>query len=116
MAPITDPNTLSNHHSVVTQSTHVDVTLDFESSIVSGNVTLTLKALEDGVGEVVLDTSCLDIGGVAVNGKEAAWTLEDRIEPYGSALKICLDEQIKAGETVKATVGNPSRCYSSLDR
>ncbi|KAF8242426.1 leukotriene A-4 hydrol [Wilcoxina mikolae CBS 423.85] len=111
MAPITDPNTLSNHHSVVTQSTCVDVTLDFESSIVSGYVTLTFKALEDGVGEVVLDTSYLDIKKVAVNGKEAIWTLEDRTEPYGSALKICLAEQTKAGESIEATV-----FYSTTDK
>jgi leukotriene-A4 hydrolase len=115
MAPITDPNTLSNYHAVVTQFTCVEVTLDFESSIVSGYVTLTLKALEDGLGEVVLDTSYLDIKKVVVNGKETGWTLEDRTEPYGSALKICLTEQGKAGESIEATVGNPSGYYPSLE-
>lgn len=104
MAPITDPNTLANHHSVVTEYTTIDVALDFKASSVSGDATLKLKVLKDGVGEVVLDTSYLDIKCVAIDGKETTWKLDDRKEPYGSALRITLTNKPKAGDSIDVMV------------
>lgn len=101
MAPVTDPNTLSNYQDVVTQHTTVDVALDFDKSCVHGNATLKLKVVKD-IDEVVLDTSYLDISKVLVNGSEAQWKLVDRMEPYGSALKISTKGQ--AGSSIDVTV------------
>jgi hypothetical protein len=104
MTSIADPNTLSNHHSLVTQFTNLTVALDFKTSTVSGNVYLLMKVLEDSVREVVLDTSFLDIRSAWINHKAAEWNVEDRVEPYGSALRIVLAESPKAGETIDVTV------------
>ena len=104
MAPITDPNTLANHHSVVTEDTTIDVVLDFKTSSVSGDVILKLKLLEGDVGEVVLDTSYLDIKCVAVGGKAATWKLDGRKEPYGSALTIALADKLGAGDSIDVMV------------
>ncbi|KAI5781244.1 peptidase family M1-domain-containing protein [Geopyxis carbonaria] len=111
MAPIRDPNTLSNHNSVATTYTDVNAALDFKSSTFSGDVTLTLEVLEDGVGDVVLDTSYLEIHKVEVDGKEAKWTLKERTEPYGSALNIALDCKMQKGKSISVKV-----CYSTTEK
>jgi hypothetical protein len=92
MASINDPNTQSNYHSVLTEFTTLDVALDFETSSVSGDVTLALRALKDDVREVLLDASYLNIKSVLVDNQDAEWRLGDRLEPYGSVLKISLSK------------------------
>jgi len=109
MTSIVDPNTLSNHHSLVTEFTNLTVALDFKALTVSGNVYLLMKVLKDGVREVVLDTSFLDIRSASINHRAAKWNVEDRMEPYGSALRIALAESPKAGETIDVTVRHNSR-------
>jgi aminopeptidase N len=104
MAPVTDPNTLSNYSSIVTEFTTVDVALNFETRTVAGEVMFELKALEDGVKEVVLDTSYLDIKKVVVDTEEVPFTLDDRQEPYGSALHIPLAVSPKKNTTVTVVV------------
>ncbi|KAI5814461.1 peptidase family M1-domain-containing protein [Pyronema omphalodes] len=108
MAPVTDPNTLSNYQDVVTQHTTVDVALDFDKSCVHGNVTLKLKVIKD-IDEVVLDTSYLNISKVLVHDSEVQWKLVDRMEPYGSALKIFTKGQ--AGSSIDVTIH-----YSTTDK
>jgi len=107
MAAITDPNTLSNHHSVVTRHTTIDVALDFKTSSVSGDAALMLTVLRDGVEEVVLDTSYLDVKRVAVGGRETTWKLDGRKEPYGSALRIALADKPNIGDSIDVTVRMP---------
>jgi leukotriene-A4 hydrolase len=104
MAPITDPNTLSNYHSIVTECSTIDVALDFETRTVTGEVMFEMKALEEGVKEVVLDTSYLNIKKVVVDTEEVSFTMDDRQEPYGSALHIPLDKSPKKGTTVTVVV------------
>jgi leukotriene-A4 hydrolase len=104
MALITDPNTLSNHHKLVTEHTTIKLALDFETSTVSGDVLLELKALEDGIEEVVLDTSYLEIKNAFVDAKETSFSLKSRKEPYGSALHIPLAEAPKKDTTIVVAV------------
>ena len=109
---ITDPNTLSNHHAVVTEFTIVDVALSFAESTVSGDVTYRFRVrAQDGIEELVLDTSYLDIKKVTVGGKEAKWTLDDRTEPFGSALHIILAHKYTFGQIFEATIS-----YSTTGR
>lgn len=109
MAPVRDPNTLSNH--LVFQTTHTDVVLalSFATSSLAGEVTLTMKALEDTLEDVVLDTSHLDVQAVEVDGMVTNLKLAERMEPYGSALTVEVGREVKRGEDLKVKV-----CYSLL--
>ncbi|TGZ83910.1 leukotriene A-4 hydrol [Ascodesmis nigricans] len=99
-----DPNTLSNHNSIRTVNTSLHVALDFEKQLVSGAVTLLMEAVDEGVKEIVLDTSYLDIRKVIVDGAESKWKLEERKEPYGSALKIDAVHGVEKGKKVEIKV------------
>lgn len=111
MSPINDPNTLSNHHALVTDSTSVNVVLNFDAETVSGDVTFGLNVLQDGVSEIVLDTSYLDIKNVVVDGAEAKWSLAPRNEPFGSALSIALSGKPKIGDSIEAKI-----TYTTTDK
>ena len=49
-------------------------------------------------------TSFLDISDVKVDGKSAKWDLASRLEPYGSALSIKLDQGIEKEKTLELDV------------
>ena len=100
MAPTKDPNTLSNHLEFSTTHTVISLTLSFSKSSLYGEVELTLKALADGLKQVVLDTSFLAVRAVAVNGKGAKWNVGDRVEPYGSPLKVDLEKAVNSQDEV----------------
>jgi leukotriene-A4 hydrolase len=48
--------------------------------------------------------SFLDIKSIKLNGKEAKWSLADRMEPYGSALSIKLEKGVEKGKDVEVDV------------
>lgn len=103
--PPRDPNTLSNYNNF--RSTHVTANLDilFDQQRIVGNVVHQLKSITNAESqEVILDTSFLDIEGVKVDGKTAKWDLLPRMEPYGSALKIQLDQAVGLDKTIEVDV------------
>jgi hypothetical protein len=103
-----DPNTLSNYHNFVTRNTSATFDIDFEKKVLKGNVVLTLESLtEKETKEITLDTSFLDITDVKVNGEKVDWEVKDRIEPYGSPLKIELKEGVEKGKNLDITVSFP---------
>jgi leukotriene-A4 hydrolase len=103
-----DPNTLSNYHNFVTRNTSATFDIDFEKKVLKGDVILTLESLtEKETKEITLDTSFLDITDVKVNGEKVEWAVKDRIEPYGSPLKIELKEGIEKGKTIDIAVCFP---------
>lgn len=106
MAPTKDPNTLANHLVFKTTHTDISLTLSFATKSLSGAVTLTLKALEDTLEDVVLDTSHLDVKKVEVGGGEVKFSIAERVEPYGSALTVETGREVKQGEEIKVKV-----CY-----
>lgn len=106
MAPTKDPNSLSNHLVYTTTHTNISLVLSFPTSSLSGEVELTLKALEDTLEDVVLDTSYLDVKEVKVDGETAKFSPAERTEPYGSALTIAIGREVKEGKDVKVRV-----CY-----
>lgn len=102
MHPPRDPNTLSNYNNFLTTHTTVDFTIDFEKKVIGGNVALTLKSITNGATkEILLDTSFLNIENVVLDGKTPKWELLPRFEPYGSALKISLEDGIQNGKSVE---------------
>lgn len=100
--PPRDPNTLSNYNNFLTTHTKVNFDIDFEKKNIGGNVTLTLKSITDAAAkEILLDTSFLDVKDVVLDGKTPKWDLLPRFEPYGSALKIFLEDGVQNGNVVQ---------------
>lgn len=101
MKPPRDPNTLSNYNNIVTTHTVANFSIDFNKRIISGNVILRLRSITDAESkEIVLDTSFLKINDVRLNGNISTWELLPRFEPYGSALRIILEEGVVNGESL----------------
>lgn len=105
MAPIKkDPNSQANHLVFTTTHTDINLALSFPTSSLSGDVTLTLKATEDTLEDVILDTSYLDVKSVCVDGEKVTFDVSERAEPYGSALTINIGKEVKEGQCVKVKV------------
>lgn len=100
--PPRDPNTLSNYNNFLTTHTTVNFNIDFEKKTVGGNVALTLKSITDAAAkEILLDTSFLNVKDVVLDGKSPKWDLLPRFEPYGSALRISLEDGVQNGKSVQ---------------
>lgn len=100
-----DPNTLSNYNNFLTTNTIVNLTVNFNEKSISGNVVLALQSVTDAASkEILLDTSHLKVKGVVLDGKKTTWELLPRFEPYGSALKISLEEGVEIGKSVQLDI------------
>lgn len=100
--PPRDPNTLSNYNNFLTIHTEVNFDIDFERKNIGGNVALTVKSITDSAAkEILLDTSFLNVKDVVLDGKTPKWDLLPRFEPYGSALKISLEDGVPNGKSVR---------------
>ena len=110
---IRDPNTLSNYGHFLTTHTVVRLAIDFDSRKVSGDVVLKLKSITDATSkEIVLDTSYLVVEDVTIEGRNSTWRLSSRSEPYGSALRINLEEGVDNGASlnVKISIATTEAC------
>lgn len=100
--PPRDPNTLSNYNNFLTTHTELNFNIDFKKKKIAGTVVLTLKSITDAVAkEILLDTSFLNVMDVILDGKSPKWELLPRFEPYGSALKIILEDGVQNGKSVQ---------------
>lgn len=103
--PPRDPNTLSNYNNWIT--THITANFDilFDQKKLAGNVVHRLKSITAAQSQdIILDTNHLKIDDVKVDGKTSRWDLLPALDPYGSALKIKLDQGVKLNETVEVDV------------
>ncbi|KAI4206314.1 MAG: hypothetical protein LQ346_001139 [Caloplaca aetnensis] len=101
-----DPNTLSNYNNFLTKHTTANFSIDFEKKRLSGNVILKLELINDSeTKDILLDTSHLDIKDINITGASiSGWQLLPRFEPYGSALKISIEEKAKKGQVVEVDI------------
>ncbi|PKX98583.1 bifunctional aminopeptidase/epoxide hydrolase [Aspergillus novofumigatus IBT 16806] len=102
---VRDPNTLSNYNNWV--STHITANFDilFDQRKLAGNVIHQFRSTTHGESNhIILDTNNLDIGGVKVNGQPSQWEFLPRLEPYGTPLKITLDQGVKLNETIEVDI------------
>lgn len=108
ISPPRDPNTLSNYNNWV--STHITANFDilFDQKKLVGNVVHKLKSITQAESsDIVLDTSHVDISDVKVDGKSTPWELLPRVEPYGAALKIKLNQGVKLDQIIDVDVRDP---------
>lgn len=106
-----DPNTLSNYNAWRCHHVKAELAIDFDSKTVAGTVALDLKKLHDGVNEIVLDTSFLEVSEVQVNGTKAEFSLaSSRVEPYGTPLTIKLPSGTPGDVTVQIATSTTKEC------
>ncbi|KAF2091470.1 putative leukotriene A-4 hydrolase like protein [Saccharata proteae CBS 121410] len=100
-----DPNTLSNYNNFITKHTTANLEIDFAKKKLVGNVVLNLESITQAeTKEVLLDTSYLDIKDIKVDGQGVKWDLASRMEPYGSALSIKLDQGVEKGKHIDVDI------------
>ncbi|KIP01983.1 hypothetical protein PHLGIDRAFT_112533 [Phlebiopsis gigantea 11061_1 CR5-6] len=99
-----DPTTQANYTQVVSEHIHFDWKVNFEQKNISGSATHTLSVKDDGVKEIIFDTSALDIERVDVDGQPARFDVGSKHEVMGSALQIDLPAPAKTGTTLIVTV------------
>ncbi|KAJ5630562.1 uncharacterized protein N7484_010662 [Penicillium longicatenatum] len=100
-----DPNTLSNYNNW--RSTHITANFDilFDQKKLVGNVVHKFTSITDAVSrEIILDTSHLDIGSVKVDGQPSKWELLPTLDPFGTPLKISLEQGVKLNEIVEVDI------------
>lgn len=105
MANPRDPNTLSNYNHW--RSTHITANFDilFEQKKLAGNVIHKLTSVTDAEScDIILDTSHLDIGIIKVDGQPSKWELLPSLEPFGTPLRIILEQGVKLNGTVEVDV------------
>lgn len=105
MANPRDPNTLSNYNNW--RSTHITANFDihFDQKKLAGNVVHKFKSITDAESrEIILDTSHLDIGTVKVDGQPSKWELMAPLEPFGTPLKISLEQGVKLNGFIEVDV------------
>lgn len=109
-----DPASQSNYVSISSEHLELDWTLDVEKRLISGSVEHTIIAHHASLAELVLDTSYLVIQSVSINGSTAKYTLEDRINVVGSALRIQLPEMAKGDRAkVKVEYSTTAKCTAT---
>ncbi|KAK5138211.1 hypothetical protein LTR08_004907 [Meristemomyces frigidus] len=97
-----DPNTLSNYNAWRTKHTMADFDIDFDAKCLRGTVHLIMERVGKGAGEVVLDTSYLNVSSVRANNTDLQYSLAaSRTEPYGTPLTITIPDSTNS--TISAT-------------
>ncbi len=100
-----DPNTLSNYNNWRTTHTSTNFDILFNEQKITGNVNHKLRSTTKAeTREIILDSSHVLIHGIKVDGKAAKWELSPRLEPYGSAVKITLDEGVEFDNLVDVSI------------
>lgn len=103
--PPRDPNTLSNYNNFITKKTTANLEIDFEKKCISGNVVLEVTSITEAASkEILLDTSYLNVKDVKLNSENVQWELRPRLEPYGSLLKLHLQDGIAKGKKLEVSV------------
>jgi leukotriene-A4 hydrolase len=100
-----DPSTKSNYLSILT--THIDLswTINWNTKLIHGSALLKMKVTaKEGVKEIVLDASHLNVESVEIDEKEKKWEFGDRIEVIGEGLYIHLGEVVEEGKEVEVLV------------
>eukprot|EP00057_Strongylocentrotus_purpuratus_P034949 XP_797165.3 PREDICTED: leukotriene A-4 hydrolase [Strongylocentrotus purpuratus] len=88
-----DPNSLSNISSIITRHISIIWNIDFTEKIFSGDVKLSLETLQDGVANLVLDTSsglCVSEVTDDATGEKLTFEVKEPTGALGSPLSIRL--------------------------
>ncbi|KAL2162622.1 hypothetical protein VTH06DRAFT_6458 [Thermothelomyces fergusii] len=105
MAPVRDPNTLSNYDQWRTRHTTANFTVDFAEKRLRGSVILELESQTDRASrEIILDSSYVDVSTIKLNSAPSQWVIKDRTEPNGSPVHVAVPDGAAKGEVVKLEI------------
>lgn len=105
MAPVRDPNTLSNYAEWRTKHTTANLKVDFADKCLRGSVILELESQTDKASkEIVLDSSYLSVSSVKLNSAPSQWEIKARTSPNGSPVHVSVPDGAGKGEVVKLEI------------
>lgn len=92
-----DPSTASNYDVWRTQHTTASLKIDFDAQVLRGHVVFDFarqppaaSQATTAAGEIILDTSFVDVRAVSIDGKAAPFEVKPRAGPLGAPLHITL--------------------------
>lgn len=108
--PIRDIHSNANVNDIRPVHLDIDWHIDWDAKCIRGTVEHELEVVKD-TSVVTLDTSYLDIGGVWIDGAEAAYEVKPRNGPLGEPLCVKTGAR-KAGDRVRVKVAyaTTSKC------
>ncbi|KAL2136393.1 hypothetical protein VTI74DRAFT_4037 [Chaetomium olivicolor] len=105
MAPVRDPNTLSNYDQWRTKHTTANFKVDFAEKCLRGSVILELESQTDKASnEIILDSSYVNVSSITLNSETSKWEVRDRIGPNGSPVHVSVPNGAAKGEVVKLKI------------
>ncbi|KAL4962657.1 bifunctional aminopeptidase/epoxide hydrolase [Aspergillus stella-maris] len=103
--PPRDPNTLSNYNNWICTHSTANFEILFEQKKLVGNVIHKLQSITNAeTKDIILDSSHVDVGQVQVAGSPVEWELLPALGPYGTALKIKLENPVKFDEIIDVDI------------
>ncbi|CAD6954737.1 unnamed protein product, partial [Tilletia controversa] len=99
-----DMHSLSNIAQIHPKHIHLDWEIDWTRKVIFGSVTHKIGIDEDGLQELVLDSSYLDLGKISVDGLKVEARVAERQGSLGSALRIPLSAPAKKGDAVEVKI------------
>ena len=105
-----DPCSFSNINEIKTTQTHLNLSVDFDKKILSGNVDLSFETLSDDVSSIILDSRELDIKSIYMTSdkdKKLKYCLlpgNDKVPTFGSPLKIELLSPLKSKDKTQISI------------
>ncbi|WVO17684.1 leukotriene A-4 hydrolase/aminopeptidase [Cryptococcus depauperatus] len=99
-----DPATKSNYLDVITKHINLSWSINWDKEIFTGYAIVDLEAKKDGVEEVILDSSHLDIEKVEIDGQAVQWKFGERTEVIGEGLYITLPKAVSKGQTISIKI------------
>lgn len=91
--PLVPPHDIHSYGNLLEiKPKHIDIdwTVDWNKRLIFGTVVHTIEVTKDGVDQLILDTSYLDIKKVSAGGKDLKWSLGKRRVGLGSPLSVDL--------------------------
>lgn len=105
MAPVRDPNTLSNYNEWRTKHTTANLTVDFGAKCLRGSVVLELESQTDRASsEIVLDSSYLSLSSIKLDSAPSQWEVKPRTGPNGSPVHVSVPNGAPKGAVVKLEI------------
>jgi leukotriene-A4 hydrolase len=98
VAPPHDIHSYANLLEIKPKHIDIDWTVDWDKRLIFGTVTHTVTVTKDGVDQIILDTSYLDIKKVTAAGSDLKWSMGKRKVGLGSPLIIELGSTKKGQE------------------
>ncbi|KAG5898655.1 hypothetical protein JTB14_005414 [Gonioctena quinquepunctata] len=99
-----DPSSFSRPELVIVKDICLNLNVNFNNKILSGNVILSVEKVDENANELVLDSFKLDISSVsdAETGNQLDFKLSEHLADYGSQLTVQLPE--KNGNSYKIDI------------